>query len=60
MKARREKKYRARAISHDGKALENAFNLSVNIRHTGLYMLSLKRGRFPVYLSCGHMADSFL
>lgn len=50
MKGRGEK-YRARAIRHVGKALENAFNLSVNIQRAGLYMPSLKRGRFPVYLS---------
>lgn len=46
-----EKKYRAGAIRHVRKALENAFNLSVNIQRAGLYTPSLKRGRFPVYLS---------
>lgn len=39
----REKKYRARPIRHARKALENAFNLSVNIRHAGLSMPSLKK-----------------
>lgn len=42
MKGRREK-YRARAIRHVGKALENAFNLSINIQRAGLYTPSLKR-----------------
>ena len=47
-------------MRHVGKALENAFNLSVNIRLGGLYTPSLKKGRYPVYLSQGHTADSFL
>jgi len=64
MKGRREekKKYKARAIRHVGKALENALNLSVNIQHAALCMPSLKEkgGCFTVYLSYGHMDDSFL
>lgn len=39
------KKYRA--MRHVGEALEKAFNLSVNIGRTGLYMPSLKKWTLP-------------
>lgn len=45
------RKHRLRAIRHVGKALENTFNLYVNIRCARLYVPSLKRGRCLVYLS---------
>lgn len=51
MKGRREKNTERKPYVMLQKALENAFNLSVNIQRAGLYMPSLKRGRFLVYLS---------
>lgn len=51
MKGRREKNTEHKPYVMLQKALENAFNLSVNIQRAGLYMPSLKRGRFLVYLS---------